>query len=112
MPGRVEGPQHLSNAVLFLASDEARYVTGVTFPVDTAAQYVARPGWEVGPGGPTRRLGQVLVTFADAQSSPQHRPPGPATRVRWPVSHRRQAGREVRSEREGSAWDELKAGSP
>jgi NAD(P)-dependent dehydrogenase (short-subunit alcohol dehydrogenase family) len=24
----------ISNAVLFLASDEARYVTGVTFPVD------------------------------------------------------------------------------
>jgi NAD(P)-dependent dehydrogenase (short-subunit alcohol dehydrogenase family) len=24
----------ISNAVLFLASDEARYITGVTFPVD------------------------------------------------------------------------------
>ena len=27
-------PTDISNAVLFLASDEARYVTGVTFPVD------------------------------------------------------------------------------
>ena len=27
-------PVDISNAVLFLASDEARYVTGVTFPVD------------------------------------------------------------------------------
>jgi NAD(P)-dependent dehydrogenase (short-subunit alcohol dehydrogenase family) len=27
-------PRDISNAVLFLASDEARYVTGVTFPVD------------------------------------------------------------------------------
>ena len=27
-------PADISNAVLFLASDEARYITGVTFPVD------------------------------------------------------------------------------
>ena len=27
----------ISNAVLFLASDEARYVTGVTLPVDAGA---------------------------------------------------------------------------
>jgi NAD(P)-dependent dehydrogenase (short-subunit alcohol dehydrogenase family) len=27
-------PRDISNAVLFLASDEARYITGVTFPVD------------------------------------------------------------------------------
>jgi (+)-trans-carveol dehydrogenase len=27
-------PDDISNAVLFLASDEARYVTGVAFPVD------------------------------------------------------------------------------
>jgi SDR family mycofactocin-dependent oxidoreductase len=30
-------PVDISNAVLFLASDEARYVTGVTFPVDAGA---------------------------------------------------------------------------
>ena len=27
----------ISNAVLFLASDEARYITGVTLPVDAGA---------------------------------------------------------------------------
>jgi NAD(P)-dependent dehydrogenase (short-subunit alcohol dehydrogenase family) len=30
-------PRDISNAVLFLASDEARYVTGATFPVDAGA---------------------------------------------------------------------------
>jgi (+)-trans-carveol dehydrogenase len=30
-------PRDISNAVLFLASDEARYVTGGTFPVDAGA---------------------------------------------------------------------------
>ena len=27
-------PMDVSNAILFLASDEARYVTGITLPVD------------------------------------------------------------------------------
>jgi (+)-trans-carveol dehydrogenase len=27
-------PVDISNAILFLASDEARYITGVTLPVD------------------------------------------------------------------------------
>jgi NAD(P)-dependent dehydrogenase (short-subunit alcohol dehydrogenase family) len=27
-------PVDISNAVLFLASDEGRYITGVTFPID------------------------------------------------------------------------------
>ncbi|RVW00966.1 SDR family oxidoreductase [Rhodococcus spongiicola] len=30
-------PTDISIAVLFLGSDEARYVTGVTFPVDAGA---------------------------------------------------------------------------
>jgi (+)-trans-carveol dehydrogenase len=30
-------PADISNAVLFLASDEARYITGVTLPVDAGA---------------------------------------------------------------------------
>ena len=30
-------PVDISNAVLFLASDEARYITGVTLPVDAGA---------------------------------------------------------------------------
>jgi len=36
MTGRVEGKVAFitSNAVLFLASDAARYITGVTLPVD------------------------------------------------------------------------------
>jgi NAD(P)-dependent dehydrogenase (short-subunit alcohol dehydrogenase family) len=43
MPGRVEGKvawveaADISSAVLWLASDEARYVTGVTLPVDAGA---------------------------------------------------------------------------
>jgi NAD(P)-dependent dehydrogenase (short-subunit alcohol dehydrogenase family) len=30
-------PVDISNAILFLASDEARYITGVTLPVDAGA---------------------------------------------------------------------------
>jgi NAD(P)-dependent dehydrogenase (short-subunit alcohol dehydrogenase family) len=33
-------PVDISNALLFLASDEARYITGVTLPVDGG--YLAR----------------------------------------------------------------------
>jgi NAD(P)-dependent dehydrogenase (short-subunit alcohol dehydrogenase family) len=36
-------PVDISNAVLFLASDEARYITGVTLPVD-AGSLVKTPG--------------------------------------------------------------------
>ena len=30
-------PRDITNAVLFLASDEARYITGVTLPVDAGS---------------------------------------------------------------------------
>jgi (+)-trans-carveol dehydrogenase len=30
-------PRDISNALLFLASDEARYITGVTLPIDAGA---------------------------------------------------------------------------
>ena len=38
-PGAVQRvePRDISNAVLFLASDEARYVTGVTLPLDAGS---------------------------------------------------------------------------
>jgi (+)-trans-carveol dehydrogenase len=31
-------PEDISNAVLFLASDEARYITGVALPVDAGSR--------------------------------------------------------------------------
>jgi SDR family mycofactocin-dependent oxidoreductase len=34
LPVELLDPVDISNAILFLASDEARYITGVTFPVD------------------------------------------------------------------------------
>jgi NAD(P)-dependent dehydrogenase (short-subunit alcohol dehydrogenase family) len=34
LPVGIVEPVDISNAILFLVSDEARYVTGVTFPVD------------------------------------------------------------------------------
>ena len=37
LPIRWVEPRDISNAVLFLASDEARYITGVTLPVDAGA---------------------------------------------------------------------------
>lgn len=33
-PVEIVDPADISNAVLFLASEEARYVTGAAFPVD------------------------------------------------------------------------------
>ena len=32
-------PVDISNAIVFLASDEARYITGVTLPVDAGNQH-------------------------------------------------------------------------
>ena len=34
LPVEIVEPRDISNAVLFLASDEARYVTGLEFTVD------------------------------------------------------------------------------
>jgi NAD(P)-dependent dehydrogenase (short-subunit alcohol dehydrogenase family) len=34
LPVRMVAPEDVSNAILWLVSDEGRYVTGVTIPVD------------------------------------------------------------------------------
>jgi len=45
-------PADISNAVLFLVSDEARYITGVTLPIDAGALVKLSPplGRRSGPG--------------------------------------------------------------
>ena len=35
--GRIAEPEEVTNLVLFLASDEANFITGVTLPVDGGA---------------------------------------------------------------------------
>jgi len=35
--GRIADPKEVSNLVLFLASDESRYITGVTLPIDAGS---------------------------------------------------------------------------
>ncbi len=37
LPVELVEPVDISNAILFLASDEARYITGVSLPVDAGA---------------------------------------------------------------------------
>jgi (+)-trans-carveol dehydrogenase len=37
LPVAVVDPEDIANALLFLASDEARYITGATLPVDAGA---------------------------------------------------------------------------
>ena len=37
LPVELVEPEDISNAVLFLASDEARYITGLTMTVDAGA---------------------------------------------------------------------------
>ena len=37
LPVQLLEPVDISNAIVWLASDEARYVTGVTLPVDAGA---------------------------------------------------------------------------
>jgi NAD(P)-dependent dehydrogenase (short-subunit alcohol dehydrogenase family) len=34
-------PEDISNAIIFLASDEGRYITGVPLPVDAGADLIA-----------------------------------------------------------------------
>ena len=48
--------QDVSHAVLYLASDEARYVTGIALPVDA--------GMSIQPPGITAFIGQALAEKA------------------------------------------------
>ena len=46
--GRIAEPEEVAGAVLFLASDLARFVTGITIPVDGGT--LAAGGWYKTPG--------------------------------------------------------------
>jgi NAD(P)-dependent dehydrogenase (short-subunit alcohol dehydrogenase family) len=50
--GRMGDPWDIANAVLFLCTDEAAYITGLTLPVDGGAT-VAMPGSTIRPRGST-----------------------------------------------------------
>jgi NAD(P)-dependent dehydrogenase (short-subunit alcohol dehydrogenase family) len=44
-------PEDIGNAIIFLSSDEGRYITGVTLPVDSGARFRRGPRRR---GGATR----------------------------------------------------------
>src|SRR5262249_60273152 len=61
---RLGEPEDVANAALFLASDEARWITGVVLPVDGGytAHWDARAGGggpTAGPRGPRRVAGRA-----------------------------------------------------
>ena len=57
--GRLSQPEDVANAVLFLASDDAEFLTGVCLPVDGGADHLNVSG--AGPG-PPRRWPPLLST--------------------------------------------------